>query len=98
MAIHASPGVYFEILDFSMYAPRLSKTILALVGKAERGPTAPTFVSSVRQYIDMFGVPRKYDYSGLAAISYLEFGAALWYSRLIGSKAKKAEVTIPKAL
>lgn len=98
MAIHASPGVYFEILDFSLYAPRLSKTILALVGKAEKGPTQPTFISSVRQFIDTFGVPRKTDYSSLAAISYLEFGSALWFSRLIGSKAKKAEVTIPKAL
>lgn len=98
MAIHASPGVYFEILDFSTYAPRLSKTILALVGKAGKGPTTPTFISSVRQFIDTFGVPRKYDYSALAAISYLEFGSALWYSRLIGSKAKKAEVIIPKAL
>ena len=98
MAIHASPGVYFEILDFSTYAPRLSKTILALVGKAEKGPTTPTFVSSVRQFIDTFGVPRKYDYSSLAAISYLEFGSALWFSRIIGSKAKKSEVVIPKAL
>lgn len=98
MAIHASPGVYFEILDFSLYAPRLSKTILALVGKAEKGPTEPTFISSVRQFIDTFGVPRKTDYSSLAAISYLEFGSALWFSRLIGSDAKKAEVTIPKAL
>ena len=98
MAIHASPGVYFEILDFSLYAPRLSKTILALVGKAEKGPTIPTFVSSVRQFIDTFGVPKKTDYSALAAISYLEFGSALWFSRLIGSEAKKSEVVIPKAL
>ncbi len=98
MAIHASPGVYFEILDFSLYAPRLSKTILALVGKAEKGPTEPTFISSVRQFIDTFGVPRKTDYSSLAAISYLEFSSALWFSRLIVSDAKKAEVTNPKEL
>lgn len=98
MAIHASPGVYFEVLDFSMYAPRLSKTILALVGKAERGPTVPTFISSVRQFVDTFGVPRKHDYSALAAISYLEFGSALWFRRLTGSNSTRSSAVIPKAL
>ena len=97
MPIHASPGVYSETLDFSLYAPRLTTTTLALVGKTVKGPTEPTFISSVRQFIDTFGTPRKTDYSALAAISYLEYGAACWFRRLVGANATKAVVGIPTA-
>ena len=97
MPIHASPGVYSETLDFSLYAPRLTTTTLALVGKTVKGPTEPTFISSVRQFIDTFGTPRKTDYSALAAISYLEYGAACWFRRLVGADATKAVVGIPTA-
>ncbi|HCF38259.1 MAG TPA: hypothetical protein DER56_04180, partial [Thermosipho africanus] len=97
MPIHASPGVYFETIDFSVYAPKLTSTILGMVGKTSKGPTEPTFVTSIRQFIDLFGTPRKGDYSALAAVSYLEFGSSLWFSRLVGPNAKKASVEIPKA-
>ena len=97
MPIHASPGVYSETLDFSLYAPRLTTTTLALVGKTIKGPTEPTFISSVRQFIDTFGTPRKTDYSALAAISYLEYGAACWFRRLVGADATKATFGIPTA-
>ena len=95
--IHASPGVYFETLDFSTYVKSLSKTNVGIAGKAVKGPTEPTFISSVRQYIDTFGAPRRGDYSALAAVSYLENGSALWYSRIVGKNARKAYVDIPKA-
>jgi len=98
MPIHASPGVYFETIDFSLYAPKLSQSILALVGKTRKGPTEPTFVSSVRQFVDLFGAPRVGEYSSLAAVSFLEFGNALWFSRILGSGAKKASVDIPTAM
>jgi phage tail sheath protein FI len=97
MPIHASPGVYFETIDFSVYTPKLTSTILGMVGKTSKGPTEPTFVTSIRQFIDLFGTPRKGDYSALAAVSYLEFGSSLWFSRLVGPNAKKASVEIPKA-
>ncbi len=97
MPIHASPGVYFETIDFSLYAPTLSKTILGLVGKTAKGPTKPTFVSSVRQFIDLFGVPRSGEYSALAAVNFLEFGSSLWFKRLVGPSAVKASVEIPRA-
>lgn len=97
MPIHASPGVYFETIDFSTYAPRLTKSILALVGTSRKGPTVPTFVSSVRQFIDIFGTPRNSDFSALAAVSFLEFGSSLWFRRLVGSGAVKASVEIPRA-
>lgn len=98
MPIHASPGVYFETIDFSLYAPKLSQSILALVGKTRKGPTEPTFVSSVRQFVDLFGTPRVGEYSSLAAVSFLEFGNALWFSRILGPSAKKASVNIPTAM
>lgn len=96
MAIHASPGVYFETIDYSLYAPQLTKTTLALVGTTPKGPTEPTFISNVRQFMDTFGVPRLNDFSALSAISYLEYGSALWFRRVVGSKAKKALAEIPK--
>ena len=98
MPIHASPGVYFETIDFSLYAPKLSKTILALAGKTRKGPTEPTFVSSVRQFVDLFGTPRVGEYSSLAAVSFLEFGSSLWFSRIVGPNARKASVSIPTAM
>lgn len=98
MPIHASPGVYFETIDFSLYAPKLSKTILALAGKTRKGPTEPTFVSSVRQFVDLFGTPRVGEYSSLAAVSFLEFGSSLWFSRILGPAARKASVNIPTAM
>ena len=98
MPIHASPGVYFETIDFSLYAPRLSQSILALVGKTRKGPTEPTFVSSVRQFVDLFGTPRVGEYSSLAAVSFLEFGSSLWFARTLGPSARKATVSIPTAV
>lgn len=97
MAIHSSPGVYFQTLDFSNYATSLASTILALVGTSEKGPTDPTYISSITQFTNTFGTPRSDDFSCLAAISYLEFGSALWYKRLVGPNATKASVEIPRA-
>jgi phage tail sheath protein FI len=97
MPIHASPGVYFETIDFSLYAPKLAKTILALVGKSTKGPTEPTYVTSVRQYTDLFGTPKIGEYSALSAVSFLEFGSSLWFRRLVGPSATKATVEIPRA-
>lgn len=96
MTIHASPGVYFETIDYSLYAPQLTKTILALVGSSPKGPSEPTFISNTRQFIDTFGIPRSSDFSALSAISYLEYGSALWFRRLIGSGAIKSSAEIPK--
>ena len=98
MALHASPGVYVETLDLSLYAPQLSTTTLALVGKTSKGTTEPTYISSVRDYIDTFGVPRKGDFSAYAAVSYLEYGSALWFKRIVGNNAKKATVDISKGV
>lgn len=97
MPIHASPGVYTEVLDFSLYAPKLTTTTLALVGKTVKGPTNPTFISSVRQFIDTYGVPRKNDFSSMAAISFLEYGSACWFRRIVGAGATKASAGIPTA-
>lgn len=98
MAVHASPGVYFEIIDLSIYAPQLSSTILALVGKTSKGSVEPTYCTTIRQFTDAFGTPRKGDYSALAAISFLEYGDSLWFRRILGTNAKSANVQIPKAV
>lgn len=97
MSIHASPGVYTQIQDFSNYITQLSATTLGLIGKTKKGPSEPTFISSVRQFTDTYGLPGKKDYSALAAISYLEFGNALWFKRLVGKNATKASSDIPSA-
>lgn len=98
MAIHASPGAYFETTDYSLYAPQLSTTNLALVGKTAKGPTKITHCTTVRQFTDTFGIPRKGDFSALGAVSFLESGSSLWFKRLVGSDATKATVEIPKAV
>lgn len=92
---HVSPGAYFEELDYSLYAPRLSKTNPAIVGIFKKGPTEPTFVSTATQFVDLFGTPKTTGFSAHAALSYLEFGSQLWLKRLIGPNAKKAMTEIP---
>jgi phage tail sheath protein FI len=98
MAIHASPGVYTQTLDYSSYASTVTSTVLALVGETRKGPSEPTFISTARQFTDTFGLPRKGDYSALAALSYLEYGSALWFRRIVGKNAVKASAGIPTAL
>jgi len=94
MRTHVSAGVYFEELDFSLYAPRLSKTVPAIIGVFEKGPTTPTLITTARQQIDKFGTPKLGSYSAYAGLSYLEFGSQLWIKRLVGPKAKKASTEI----
>ncbi|NCD06811.1 MAG: hypothetical protein EOL97_11885, partial [Spirochaetia bacterium] len=93
--IHVSPGAYFDELDYSLYAPRLSKTIPAIIGIFKKGPTEPTYISTAKQFINLFGTPKLNGYSAQACLSYLEFGSQLWVKRLVGINAKKAKTDIP---
>lgn len=95
MRMRVSAGVYFEEIDYSIYAPRLSKTIPAVIGIFEKGPTEPTFIPTAKQFVNTFGLPRPGSYSSYACLSYLEFGEQLWVKRLVGPNATKAFGEIP---
>jgi len=94
--IYISPGVYFETLDYSLYAPYLTKTICAIVGKFKKGPVEPTYISNPRQFVETFGVPERGMFSTYSALSYLEHSPALWVQRLVGPNAKKAAAELSK--
>lgn len=93
--IHVSPGAYFEELDYSLYAPRLSKTVPAVIGTFKKGPTETTFVSTAKQFLNLFGTPKLDSYSAQACLSYLEFGSQLWVKRLVGPNATKSKTDLP---
>lgn len=94
--IYVSPGVYFETLDYSLYAPILTKTIYALVGKFKKGPIEPTYITNPRQFIETFGIPERGMFSTYSAIAYLEQSPSLWVQRLVGPNAKKAAAELSK--
>ena len=95
--IHASPGVYFRIIDYSSYSVLLTSTSLALAETAKKGPTTPVQIQTINQFTSVFGTPRTTDFSCFAALSYLEYSSNLWFCRIVGDNAKKATVDIPSA-
>ena len=95
--IHASPGVYFRIIDYSSYSVMLTSTSLALAGTAKKGPTTPVQIQTINQFTSVFGTPRTTDFSCFTALSYLEFSSNLWFCRIVGDNAKKSTVDIPSA-
>lgn len=94
--IYVSPGVYFETLDYSLYAPLLTKTIYALVGRFKKGPVEPTYITNPRQFIETFGIPERGMFATYSAIAYLEQSPSLWVKRLVGPGAKKAAAELSK--
>jgi uncharacterized protein len=75
---YVSPGAYFRELDFSLYVPNLSTTICGMVGTATKGPVnEPTLITSVPQFISMFGNPNPSHFMPYAALSYLRRGKVL---------------------
>jgi len=86
-----SPGVYVREIDLSLYIPTLSTTVAGMVGTATKGPINElTFVSSVNQFIKVFGNPNPDHLMPYAALQFLRRGNQLWVVRVAGSDAASA--------
>lgn len=81
--------------DFSLYVSSLSKTSVGIVGTATRGEIGvPTFVTNANELINKFG-PENPNCMGIyAALLFLTQGNRVYYSRIAGQSAKKAEVVV----
>lgn len=95
MATYVSPGVYFNEIDLSLYAPQLSTTILAVVGTSPKGPVnTPTFISNVGALTAKFGNPHPDHLAMYSALQFLRYGTQMYFIRVNGPDADKAQVTV----
>lgn len=96
MSTFISPGVYTVERDLSAYVSDLSATIVGMVGTSEKGPTnSPTLITSMREFVEIFGAISPKHYMGYAADAFLKKGKQLWVNRVSSSDAKKALVSFP---
>lgn len=81
---HSSAGVYVSELDLSQRVAAASTSIGAIVGASDKGPIMErTLVTSVRQFIETFGVPNpKTGYMHYAALTFLEQSSRLYVTRV----------------
>lgn len=83
MAVYVSPGVYFRVIDLSLYAPRLSTCILANVGTATKGPmNTNRYVSTHTQAIREFGNPDPDHLATIAEQQFLSKGNQSYFVRV----------------
>jgi phage tail sheath protein FI len=96
MNIHLSPGVYTFEKDLSQYAPKLSTTIVGLLGITERGPVnKPVLSTNMSQWLATFGKPKEaYPYTALAAEQYFQWGSTLYTVRVVPNDAEVAQYKI----
>lgn len=98
MATHLHPGVFIEEIPSGAKAIEgVSTSVVALVGKADRGPAnSPVLVHSLDEYSRLFGrVSSAGDAMGLAASAfYGNGGRDAWVLRL-AKDAKTASCAIP---
>lgn len=93
--IKVSPGVYFREIDLSLYIPRLSQTILAVVGTAPKGPTnKATLITNLGAFTNTFGVPHPNHLATYSAAQFLRFGDQLWFVRVNGADAVAATASV----
>lgn len=104
MAIYVSPGVYTREIDLSLYIPKLSSTILGMVGTAPKGPIdRATYISTWPQFVETFGQPVPSHLMGYAAQEFLREGNQLWVVRVTehdefnDTKAKEGSCTVVSA-
>lgn len=96
MTQYISPGVYTEERDLSQYVSDLSKTIVAMVGTAEKGPSnQATLITSPQQFVEIFGAQNPKHYLGYAVIAYLKQGNTVYVTRVAAPDAAIAKLTIP---
>ena len=83
---NVSPGVYFRELDLSVYIPRLSSTILGIVGTSPKGPiNIPTLVTNAAAFTSTFGTPSPSHLATFSALQFLRYGNQLLFVRVNGA-------------
>lgn len=88
-------GAYALEQDYSHYTANASVVTLALVGTATKGPiNVPTVCTSIRDLIGKFGPVSPNSYGMYAGQYFLNQASKLFYVRLAGPTAAKAEANI----
>ena len=78
-----APGVYWNELNLSEYAPNLSDTVAALVGTAAKGPIGErSFLASRDDVFATFGLPSPTHPALYAALEYASIGQRLYFTRV----------------
>jgi len=94
---YVSPGVYTTILDYSLYVPTLSATILGVVGLASKGPVnEATYISNVLTFVTAFGNPNPNYFAPYAALQFLRFGRQMFFVRVAGPTAANSSGILPE--
>lgn len=89
------PGVETREQDYSSYVAGASKTSLGIVGTATKGPVGTVeFISNPNEFVAKFGSEDPECLAVYAAFQFLSQGNQLWFSRVVGDGAAKAEVTV----
>lgn len=95
--VMVSAGVYSRILDYSLYIPALSTTIMGMVGMASKGPlNEATYISNVSEFNRVFGSPNPNYMGPYAALQFLRYGRQMYYVRVAGPSAAYANVVVPE--
>lgn len=83
MAVLVSPGVLTREIDFSLYAPALSTTILGIVGTATKGAVnVAELITNGAQLQETFGSAHPNHPAILTAQMYLKYGRQLRFVRV----------------
>jgi hypothetical protein len=102
MATFRSPNVVITEVDISQYVTNVPTSTGVQVIRAKRGQVIPKFISTTRQFKEMYTLTQKGVDSGYveqySAIAFLEVGySGLWVVRAVGSGAKYAYIVVNKS-
>jgi len=91
-SVQYSPGVKVREIDLSAYAPLYAPVFIGIVGTAKKGFTDKlNFVGNVYQMFETLGKPRPADYGLWATYYALRAGASVYFARVVGAGAHKAQ-------
>jgi len=99
MATFRSPNVVVTEVDISQYVTNVPTSTGVQVIRAKRGQVVPRFISTTRQFKEMYtlaqrGVESNY-VEQYSAVAFLEVGySGLWVVRAVGSEAKYAYIVV----
>ena len=99
MATFRSPNVVVTEVDISQYVTNVPTSTGVQVIRAKRGQVVPRFISTTRQFKEMYTLAQRGVESNYAeqysAVAFLEVGySGLWVVRAVGSGAKYAYIVV----
>jgi len=102
MATFRSPNVIVTEVDLSQYVTNVPTSTGVQVIRAKRGQVVPKFVTSVRQFKELYtSTQRRIDKEYVeqySAVAFLEVGySGLWVVRAVGDAAKYAYIVVNKS-